>query len=90
MIKQVRSCVAEIAKHTNNHDTSRAFHLVERLKQKYLVETDVCIETSVCVADDEPATRKCKTSCLVAGLGNLIDIRIDAIVRIPEAESQEI
>ena len=90
MIKQVRSCVAEIAKHANYGDASRAFHLVERLKQKNLVELEIRIETSVYVADGEPATRKYETSCLVAGLGNLIDFRIDAIELSPDAESQEI
>jgi len=37
-MKHVRSCVAEIAKHANYDDASRALHLVERLKQKNLVE----------------------------------------------------
>ena len=89
-IKQVRSCVAEIAKHANYDDASRALHLVERLKQKNLVELEIRIETSVYAADGEPVTRKYKTSCLVAGLGNLIDFRIDAIELSPDAESQEI
>ena len=89
-IKQVRSCVAEIAKHANYDDASRAFHLVERLKQKNLVELEIRIETSVYVSDGEPATRKYKTSCLVAGLGILVDFRIDAIELNPDAESQEI
>jgi len=89
-IKQVRSCVAEIAKHANYDDASRALHLVERLKQKNLVELEIRIETSVYAADGEPVTRKYKTSCLVAGLGKLVDFRIDVMDLDPGAESQEI
>ena len=89
-MKHVRSCVAEIAKHANYGDASRAFHLVERLKQKNLVELEIRIETSVYVADGEPATRKYETSCLVAGLGKLVDFRIDVMDLDPGAESQEI
>lgn len=89
-MKQVRSCVSEIAKYANYDDASRALHLVERLKQKNLIELEIRIETSVYAADDEPATRKYKTSCLVAGLGKLVDFRIDAIELNPDAESQEI
>jgi hypothetical protein len=89
-IKQVRSCVAEIAKHANYDDASRALHLVERLKQKNLVELEIRIETSVYAADGEPVTRKYKTSCLVAGLGKLVDFRIDVVDLDPGAESQEI
>ena len=89
-IKQVRSCIAEIAKPANYEDASRAFHLVERLKQKNLVELEIRIETSVYAADRELPTRKYKTSCLVAGLGKLVDFRIDAIELNPDAESQEI
>jgi len=89
-MKQVRSCVAEIAKHANYDDASRALHLVERLKQKNLVELEIRIETSVYAADGEPVTRKYKTSCLVAGLGKLVDFRIDVMDLDPGAESQEI
>lgn len=89
-IKQVRSRVAEIAKHANYDDASRAFHFVERLKQKNLVELEIRIETSVYAADGEPATRKYKTWCLIAGLGNLVDFRIDPIAPDLDAESQEI
>ena len=89
-MKQVRSCVAEIAKHANYDDASRALHLVERLKQKNLVELEIRIETSVYAADGEPVTRKYKTSCLVAGLGKLVDFRIDVVDLDPGAESQEI
>ena len=89
-IKQVRSCVAEIAKHANYDDASRAFHLVERLNQKNLVELEIRIETSVYSADGEPATRKYMTSCLVAALGRLEDFRIDAMELNPGAEGQEI
>jgi len=88
-MKQVRSCVAEIAKHANYDDASRALHLVERLKQKNLIELEIRIETSVYAAADEPAARKYKTSCLVAGLGNLVDFRIDEMELIRATESQE-
>ena len=90
MIKQVRSCVAEIAKHANYDDASRAIHWVDTLKQKNLVELEIRIETTVYAVDGEPATRKYKTSCLVAGLGNLVDFRIDVMDLDPGAESQEI
>ena len=89
-MKHVRSCVAEIAKHANYDDASRAIHWVDTLKQKNLVELEIRIETTVYAVDGEPATRKYETSCLVAGLGNLIDFRIDAIELSPDAESQEI
>ena len=89
-MKQVRSCVAEIAKHASYGDASRAIHWVDRLNQKNLVELEIRIETTVYAVDGEPATRKYKTSCLVAGLGNLVDFRIDAVALNPGAESQEI
>ena len=79
-IKQIRSCVAEIAKHANYDDASRAIHWVGRVNQKNLVELEIRIETTVYAVDGEPATRKYKTSCLVAGLGNLVDFRIDTMV----------
>mgnify|MGYP001547399924 FL=1 len=88
-MKQVRSCVSEIAKYANYDDASRALHLVERLKQKNLIELEIRIETSVYAAADEPAARKYKTSCLVAGLGNLVDFRIDEMELIRATESQE-
>jgi hypothetical protein len=78
-MKQVHSCVSEIAKHANYDDASRVTHWVDRLTQKNLAELDIRIETTVYAADGEPATRKYKTSCLIAGMGYLVDFRIDAI-----------
>ena len=78
-MKQVRSCVSEIAKHANYHDASRVTHWVDTLTQKNLAELDIRIETTIYAADGEPATRKYKTSCLIAGMGHLVDFRIDAI-----------
>lgn len=88
-IKQVRSCVDEIGKHANYDDASRALHLVEALKQKNLVELEIHIETSVYAADGEPVIRKYKTSCLVAGLGNLVDFRIDAMALSPDGKARK-
>jgi hypothetical protein len=89
-IKQLHSCVAEIAKHANYDDVIRATNWVERLNQKNLIELEILVETTVNAADDEPATRKYKTSCVVARLGNLVDFRIDEMAPNPEAESREI
>ena len=89
-MKQVRSCVSEIAKYANYDGASRALHLVERLKQKNLIELEIRIETSVyAAADDQPATRTYKTSCLVAGLGKLVDFRIDEMELNRATDSQE-
>ncbi len=82
-MKYVRSCVAEIAKHANYDGASRAIHWVDRLNQKNLVELEIRIETTVYAADGEPATRKYETLCLVAGLGNLVDFRMDAMALSP-------
>ncbi len=89
-IRQVNSCVAEIAKHANYDDASRALHVVERLKQKNLVLLQIRIETSVYVADGEGPARKYKTSCRVARSGNLVDFRIDEMELNPGPKSQEI
>ena len=87
-MKQVRSCVSEIAKSANYDDASRALHLVERLNQKNLIELEIRIETSVYTVGDEPATRKYKTSCLVGGLGNLVEFRIDEMELLRATENQ--
>lgn len=89
-IKQVRSCVAEIEKHADYHDAARAIHWIEGLNQKNLVELEIRIETFVYAVDGELATRKYKTSCLVVGLGKLVDFRIDELALYPGTESQEI
>jgi hypothetical protein len=78
-IEQVSSCVSEIAKHADYDDASRAVHWVDKLTQKNLVELEIRIETTVYGAAGESAARKYKTSCLIAGMGNLVDFRIDAI-----------
>jgi hypothetical protein len=78
-MKQVRSCVSEIAKHANYDDASRATHWVGRLAQKNLAELQIRIETTVYAANGETATRKYKTSCLVSGMEYLVEFRIDPI-----------
>ena len=78
-IKQVRSCVAEIAKHANYDDTSRALHWVERLSQKNHAELEISIETTVYSIDGEVVARKYKTSCLTAGMGILRKFRIHPV-----------
>ena len=55
-IKQVRSCVAEIAKHANYDGASRAIHWVDRLNQKNLVELEIRIETTVYAPNGEPVS----------------------------------
>ena len=61
------------------NNASRAIHWVGKFTQKNLAKPGIRIETTVYAADGEPATRKYKTSCLIAGMGHLVDFRIDAI-----------
>lgn len=89
-IKQVCSCVSEIAKYAIHDDATRALHVVKRVNQKNLVELEIHIETTIHAAHGEPAARKYKTSCLIAGLGNLVDFRIDVIALNSGTENQEI
>lgn len=89
-IEQVCSCVSEIAKHAIHDDATRALHLVKRVNQTNLVELEIHIETIIYAADGEPTARKYKTSCLIAGLGNLVDFWIDESELNPDAENQEI
>ena len=78
-MEQVRSCVSEIAKHADYKDASRAIHWVDKLTQKNLAELEIRIETTVYAADGELVSRKYRTSCVVAGMRNLIDFRIDPV-----------
>jgi len=78
-MEQVRSCVSEIAKHANYNDASRAIHWVDKLTQKNLAELEIRIETTVYAADGELVSRTYRTSCVVAGLGKLVDFRIDPV-----------
>jgi len=78
-IEQVRWCVSEISKHANYDDASRAIHWVDELSQKNLVELEIRIETTVYATDGELVSRKYRTFCVVAGLGNLVDFRIDQV-----------
>ncbi len=89
-IKQVRYCVSEIAKHADYDDASRAVHWVEKLTQKNLLEIEIHIETTVYAENGDLATRKYKTSCLIAGMGDLVDFRIDAIKQNPVAANKKI
>jgi hypothetical protein len=78
-MEQVRSCVFEIAKHANYSDASRAIHWVDKLTQKNLAELEIRIETTIYAADGELVSRKYRTSCVVAGMRNLVDFRIDPV-----------
>jgi len=78
-IEQVRSCVSEIAKHADYADASKAVHWVDKLTQKNLAELEIRIETTVYAADGELVSRKYKTSCVVAGMRNLVDFQIDPV-----------
>ena len=86
-IEQVRSCVSEIAKHADYDDASRAIHWVDKLTQKNLVELEIRIETTVFAADGEQASRKYRTSCVVAGIRNLVDFQIDSVALNSETQS---
>ena len=78
-MEQVGSCVSEIAKHADYNDASRAIHWVDKLTQKNLSELEIRIETTVYDADGELVSRKYRTSCVVAGMRNLVDFRIDPV-----------
>ncbi|NJN71119.1 MAG: hypothetical protein HC801_13180 [Nitrospira sp.] len=86
-IEQVRSCVSEIARHANYNDASRAIHWVDKLTQKNLAELEIRIETTIYAADGELVSRKYRTSCVVAGLRNLVDFRIDPVELDSETQS---
>ena len=78
-MEQVRSCVSEIAKHADYDDASRAIHWVDKLTQKNLAELEIRIETTVYATDGELVSRKYRISCVVAGMRNLVDFRIDPV-----------
>ena len=78
-LKQVRSCVSEIAKHVDYNGASQATHWVDRLTQKNLAELEIRIETTVYAASSETANRKYRTTCVVAGAQSLIKFRINPI-----------
>lgn len=86
-IEQVRSCVSEIAKHADYDNASRAIHWVERLTQRNLAELEIRVETTVYAAEGELISRKYRTSCVVAGLRNLVVFRIDPVQLDPETQS---
>lgn len=89
-IEQVRSCVSEIAKHADYNDASRAIHWVDRFAQKNLAELEIRIETTVYAADGELVSRKYRTSCVVVGMRNLVDFRIDPVDLNSATQSQRI
>ena len=86
-MERVRSCVSEIAKRADYNDASRAIHWVDKLTQKNLAELEIRIETTVYAADGELVSRKYRTSCVVAGMRNLVDFRIDPVELDSETQS---
>ena len=86
-IEQVRSCISEIAKHADYDNASQAIHWVDKLTQKNLAELEIRIETTVYAADGERASRKYRTSCVVTGMRNLVDFRIDPVELDSETQS---
>lgn len=77
--EQVRSCIAEIAKHAEYSDASRAIHWVDQITQKNLAELEIRVETTLYATDSELVSRKYQSRCVVAGIGNLVDFRIDPV-----------
>ena len=73
---EVRSCIAEIAKRADYEGASRVVHLVKDLRQKNLVEVELRIITSVYFEGTADETRQYETSCVVAQLGEVVDIRV--------------
>ena len=86
-IEQVRACVSEIAKHADYDSASRAIHWVDRLARKNFGELEIRVETTVYAADSELVSRKYRTSCVIFGVRNLVDFRIDRVELNSETQS---
>ena len=86
-IEQVRSCVSEIAKHADYDNASRAIHWVDKLAPRSIGELEIRIQATVYAADGELVSRKYRTSCVIFGVGNLVDFRIDSVELDSETQS---
>lgn len=76
---EAESCVAEIAKRADYDGATRVVHLVTELRQKNLVEVELKIDTSIYQDEISGATRAYETSCVVAQLGKVVEVRMESV-----------
>lgn len=73
------SCVAEIGKRVDYEGAKRVVHTVTGLRQKNLVEVELTIDTSIFQDEVSGATRGYETSCVVAQLGKVVEVRVESV-----------
>ena len=76
---EAESCVAEIAKRADYDGATHVVHTVTELKQKNLVEVELKIDTSIYQDEVSGVTRGYETSCVVAQLGKVVEVRMESV-----------
>ena len=76
---EAESCVAEIAKRADYDGAKRVVHRVTELRQKNLIEVELTIDTSIYQDEISGATRGYETSCVVAQLGKVVEVRMASV-----------
>jgi hypothetical protein len=76
---EAESCVAEIAKLADYDGATRVVHRVTELKQKNLVEVELKIDTSIYQDEVSGVTRGYETSCVIAQLGKVVEVRVESV-----------
>lgn len=74
--RQIRRCVAEIARHANFSDAARVVYWVESLEQRNLEELEIRIRTSVYAPGAADALRSYRAACVTGTPGELVRFEI--------------
>ena len=75
----IQPCILEIAKQADYGEARKVVHRVARLDQRNLVEMEIKVITSVHTGPDEGVAREYRTTCRVAGLGDLVKFNMNDV-----------